>query len=193
MTRKKKFKIENHVSGYTIRELELNNIPLDDDYGDNLKFTHTDNGNEIISYVRRDKDGYREVYLEITSLRGSIGAVHFYATLRDTSIHFTSPEDKKKTSSIGGYGTKGVPEKYENLRIELERPVDELDIKHDNLWGREEYEMSRIGDLTRGFWNEEDGIKVGIDAFKAIFKGKWKLTINSYSGKKVKPIYRDKI
>lgn len=195
MSRKKKFKIENHVSEYDIRDLDLKNIPLNDDYGDNLEFNHEDTKEKLISYIERDKkDGYREIYMDVTSLRGSIGAVHYYVTLCDRSICFTNLEDKEKRYKLGGYSTKGVPDKYENFKIELQRPVDERDIKNDERWGREDYMRVELGELTRGFWTEEDAIQIGIDAFKAIFKGKWKLRINPYSStKRERIIYRDKV
>lgn len=182
--------IENNLRSYDIEDLGLEGyIPIMDDFGDNLFFKHADDNQQLKSYVSRDRKGYREVVLEITSWLGSIGAVHYYAKLKDRSISITNIEDKENKCSVGGYGTKGVPEKYTDLKFEICRPVTQKDIQHDIDYGREDFMIQKKGDLTRGFWNEKDAIDTGIAVFKLLFKGKWKLRIDTYSGRHVKPVY----
>jgi hypothetical protein len=184
--------IENNIRDYDIEELELEGyIPIMDDFGDNLFFNHADDNQKLKTYVRRDSKGYREVVLEITSWLGSIGAVHYYAKLTDYSIHVTNIEDKENRTSVGGYGTKGIPKKYTDLKFEIWRPVTQKDVQHDIDYGREDYMIHQIGEKTRGFWTEKDAIDTGIALFRQMFKGKWKLRIDTYTGRKVKTVYAD--
>lgn len=184
--------IANHIQPYVLSELELEgNVPILDTYGEGLIFNRPDSG-KIKSYVRRDSKNYRELVLSITSLRGSVGAVHYYAKLNDYSLNFTAIEDVENKSSVGGYSTKNVPSKYKYFTIDLARPVTQKDIDNDKRWGREEYMISKFGDLARGFWTEDEAIETGIAVFKSLFKGKWKLRIDSYSGKRVRNVYSDK-
>lgn len=185
----KKISIKNHIQSYILSDLKLEkNIPLPDNYGESLFFDHPD-GDKLKSYVRRDKKGYREVRLEITSLRGAIGAVHYYAKLIDCSLSITSIKDVNNKSSLGGYGTKNVPEKYTDLRIELSRPVTQKDIDHDKHCGRDKYMTAKLGELTRGFWTESEALDTGIAVFKLLFKGKWKLVIDAYDFEEVPTVY----
>lgn len=185
--------LRNHIQRYILSDLELEkHIPVPDTYGEGLFFDRPDSG-KLKSYVRRDAKGHREITLSITSLQGSIGAVHYYAKLKDYSIHFTAIEDVENKSSVGGYSTKNVPSKYQDFQIELSRPVTQKDIDHDKRWGRDEFMMSKMGDLARGFWTEDEAIQIGIVVFKLLFKGKWKLRIDSYSGKRVSMVYADKV
>ena len=49
------------------------------------------------------------------------------------------------------------------------------------MWGREKLLRVKRGQITRGFWTEQEVIKLGKQVFKAMFKGKWKLEIRCYS------------
>ncbi len=180
---KKKFDLNNHVDQYEWN-FDKKLIPINDDFGDKLKIDSVE-GKKLKSYIDKDDDGYRLVVLEVNSWRGSIGAVHYYGKIDvSRSIHFTNIEDKKNRCSVSGYPLKSVDKKYTDFDIELFRPVDNKDIANDKIWGREKYLKVKIGQLTRGFWTEDDVIEIGKKVFDAVFKGKWKLEIRSYTGDK---------
>lgn len=176
----KKFDLKNHLQEWDIEEY-IPDYPLNDDYASDLRVVNKA-GDELKSYISRDKNGYREVVLGVLSLRGSVGAVHFYGKISDYSIHFTRLEDTENKSSLGGYGTSGVPTKYQSFKLEIQRPVTARDIQYDKDNQRESYMRLKKGQLTRGFWNEEDVIEIGKQVFEAIYRGKWKLRIDRYSG-----------
>lgn len=185
---KKKFDYKKHIMPLFGDEIE---VPMHDNFGEGLTFKTPDDKRDIVSKVSRDQEGYRELTLEITSLRGSIGAVHFYATIRDHSLSFCYPEDITRNSSVGGYATRNVPNKYSEGKIEVYRPVTDRDIKHDKHMYAKDYRTVRKGQKTKGFWTEQEAIDTGIQLFKAIYRGKWKLTIRYYSDKEDEVIKLD--
>jgi hypothetical protein len=174
----KKFKIEDHI-----RDYENNwEFPIPDDFGKDVILKNDEN-EDVYCYYSLDKDGYREVELYISSFRGSIGAVHYYGKLKSHLSFCEKPEEVGKIS-ISGRFTIGIESKYDNfLNIEIVRPVDEKDLQHDEDYDRDRWLRYKIGDKTNGFWTEEEIIKIGTKLFKKMFIGKWKLYINSYSGK----------
>ena len=177
--KKVKFDFRKHIQTYNF-DLDKVEFPIKDNYAANLKLDNAQ-GEKMKSYIRGwEDDGYREVTLKITSLRGSIGAVHFYGKLQICDICFTRIEDKKNEYNCGGYSTKGIPDQYTDFEVDLVRLVDDRDIKNDENWGREKYMRVKKGQTTKGFWIEEDVIEIGKQVFKAMFEGKWKLRIESY-------------
>lgn len=181
---KKKFNYKNHIMFMFGEEIEL---PKHDNFGEGLKYKTPDDQKDLMSFIKKDKEGYREITLEISSLLGSIGAVHYYATIKDYSLAFVYVDDP--TCSTSGYGTKNVPRQYTESKIEVYRPLTEKDFKHDEEMYAEGYRMLDRGmkkerHKTKGFWTEEAAVKTGIELCKAIFKGKWKLRIEHYSNKK---------
>jgi hypothetical protein len=180
----KKFKVEDYL-----REYEINfPIPVSDDFGKDVILKNCEN-KDVYCYYNLDKEGYREVELYISSFRGSFGAVHYYGKLKSNLSFCETPEQIGKTS-ISGRFTRGIDSKYEDfLNIDLVRHVDEKDLQHDEDYNRDRWLRYKIGDKTNGFWTEEEVIKLGTKVFKKLFIGKWKLYINSYSGKYDKYIY----
>lgn len=187
----KKFKLENHISEYDLKFIKDNypKFPIEDDFGKDLILKNYEDKN-VYTYVRLDKDGYREINLKITSFLGSYGAEHYYGTFKCYDLNFTDSKDKIGKSSMGGVFTKGLPEFYRDfLKLELKRPCEQKDLDNDKRYGRDRWGSYEIGDLTRGFWTEEEIIEVGKEVFKKLFKGKWKLNIESYYGDKDEVIY----
>lgn len=171
-------KLKEYINDSDFEEL----LPIDDNFGENLEFKDPD-GKNIKSYIVRDKEGYREIDLRITSLLGSVGATHYYGKFTSYSLSFTYKEDKNNTSSIGGWSTKEIPYKYTNFGFDLVRPTTKKDLENDERWGRKSYFKLNKGETTNGFWTEKEVVERGKELFKLAFKGKWKLRIDSYSGK----------
>lgn len=157
--------------------------PIPDDYGKDVKVKNHEGVEYIIDY-QLDKEGYREVTLDITSFLGSIGAVHYYGKFK-SYIDFRK-EGCKKGYSCLGYALKGVPKEYKDfLHVELCRPVDKRDILHSK---NDRYYQYKEGDTTTGFWTEDELVKIAKKVFKEAFKGKWKLKIDAYTSKEYKSV-----
>ena len=184
------FNINNHISK---SDLEFWNLPINDDFGVGLELKN-EKGEDAFSWVRIDKDEYRNVELKISSWIGAFGAEHFYGTLRSYDLNFTNNKESIGKSSISGAFEIGLPNIYtEFFKLELKRPYNKRDKENDEKYGRDRWLSYDIGDLTRGFWTEEEVVEVGKQVFKTFFKGRWKLTINSWSGDLDETIYLNKI
>lgn len=180
----KKFKIEDHLRCFSNHW----QYPIPDDFGKGV-ILKNEQGRDAIVYYNLDKKGYREVTLDISSYRGSFGAVHFYGKLK-SYLNFCEKPEQIGITSISGSFLKGIDRQYsEFLSIELVRPVTKEDLQHDEDYNRDRWMRFKIGDSTNGFWTEEDVIKLGTKLFKKMFVGKWKLYIDSYTGKHDKYIY----
>jgi|LakMenE18May11ns_1017448.scaffolds.fasta_scaffold9955146_5 hypothetical protein len=175
----KKFKIEDHFRDY-------NNhweFPIPYDFGKDIVLKNKYE-KDVICYPSYDKDGYRNVELYITSWLGSIGAIHYYGRIKSYSLSFCETPEQIGKVSVSGAFTSGTEPKYGDfLNLELVRPVDERDLEHDKHYDRDRWLRCKIGDKTNGFWTEEEIVKLGTKLFKKMFVGKWRLYINSYSGK----------
>lgn len=177
-------KIEDYI-GKNISEYDIKDfvLPITDDFGNDLRFTNV-SGKKLKSYVSREKNGYREVKLDIHSYRGAIGAIHYYGRLKSYSLHFTEENDKECRSSIGGYGTVGVPDIYKDFfELELKRPVTREDFNDDKEFETDRWHGYDLGDLTNAFYDEQEIVDLAKKIFKCMFKGKWILVVDSYSGK----------
>ena len=182
----KEFNIENHI---TKADLNFWKFPINDDFGKDLHLKNSE-GRDAISWIGYRRDGYREVTLRVTSY----GVDHYYGSLKCYDLNFTDDLEKIGKNSISGSFLKGIPEIYsEFFKLELKRPYDENDKSNDVRHGRDRWLGYEIGDLTQGFWEEDDVIEVGKSVFKKIFKGKWKLVIESLRGDKDEIIYLDNI
>lgn len=182
----KDFKLENHI-----RKSELNywELPIDDKFGEGLELVN-EFGTPAFSWVSRDKNGYREVILRISSY----GVDHYYGKLTSYGLNFTDDKTAVGRRSCSGAFLRGIPEIYSDfLKIQLRRPYGEGDEKHDKVHRRDRWLGYELGDLTMGFWTEDEVIETAKEVFKRLFTGKWKLVIESYRGDKDETVYLDEI
>lgn len=180
-----KFNLFNHIYKSDVDKYD---VPILDNWGENKVFKNKE-GKDVYSYIDKESNGYREVILDISTFRGSFGAVHFYGRLRSYSLSFTDTVESMGKRSISGYFTSGIPEEYKNFfNVQLLRPITQKDIDYDTENNTDRWLNYYIGDKTNGFWTEDEVIEVGIKVFKKLFKGKWQLRIDSYSGNRDKII-----
>lgn len=163
-------------------------FPVNHNYGSHGKKFQDDRGNtykvesDIIPaspnvdyYGFSDVGGYRQVICDITSYRGSIGAMHYYGSLKVRGDNYIN----KDGHSCSGYVEKFAPKEGKDFKIELYTFVTKEDKEN---WARN-YDGFEVGDMYPGFLREEDVIKAAKEVFLASFVGKWVLRIDPYSNK----------
>ena len=150
---------------------DLENFPIHDNYGEGFSFS-VNNEKYITkgSYDYQNKE-YRNLVLEITTF----GVQHYYASI---NVAVNNIEIDKPSHMIGGYlGGVVIPDKYQSLKIEMNRKVT-LEEKNNfpNRWG--DYD---VDDFTNAFYNEEEIISVFKKMLPNLLKGKWNIDIRAYS------------
>lgn len=152
--------------------LEDDNYKIPPSYGVGRKWKG-DDGDKYESILTSSsmKEGKRTCRLEESNFLGSIGAMHYYAT-----IQFYSPDiynhSKKKLYSCSGYG-----EEYGKIKewipcgsIQAKRRLKKLE---KDMYGEL---IGKVGDMTGRFNSKEDAVKGGIETFKLRFAPGWVLT-----------------
>lgn len=176
-----------------MREIESHQVKeiFGPDYGVGIKFTvpakakneHSLRGEhwwdlteyqgEYITYwaPRQEEVDKRKIKLEINSWTfcGSLGAVHFYCTLKDwrgcQARNTRTGEDLKSSSALDCV----TPDEMKSLCIKVMRKVDKRDIDHAKK--QNDFYIPQRGGWTHGFWTEKEACEAGIKFFKKWFKG----------------------
>ena len=157
------------------------------DFGNDIVFDYKHVHGEthrVRSVVQLDPDKLRDCKLDTYDFAYSFGAVHHYAKLKLGYVHYVwAANGKPYTSSIGNYET-GIPADLSIDEVEIMRPVDKRDLKHDKdtaeMRGDSLYGRMRPGDWTHGFWGEEEAKAAAIKFFKEHFGPGWRLVADSW-------------
>lgn len=147
-------------------------LPIDMNVG--LGYEFLIDGVEIITAGEFDKKGeFRIARVNIKTY----GVEHCYCNI---NIHVDNSEKANPDRCHFGYlGGVVVPKEYRSFTIDLLRLVTQEEIdKYPCRW--KGYE---VGDKTNAFYSVGEIISLLMDVKDLIFKGKWILEVDSFSGK----------
>lgn len=161
---------------------DLEYFPISDKIG--LGYEFEVRGIKYITTGRYSQNNpdYRYAEFSVTSFIGA-GGIHFYGNLKINTSNRSINSPDGFNHSIGGYmGGVVLPNDTRMIRIDLVRPITELDIKidPDRYKGCDSEMLSEV--LVNGFYDEKELIDTFKQLIPQLFKGKWAIEIDSFSG-----------
>lgn len=158
------------------------NYIIDVSYGEGFEFEL--HGEKYVTKGHYDGKGYRKAELKIMSFIGAWGATHYYGKIE---VDVSNISHNTQYAVSGYLGGVKIPNEYTSLSLDLVKEIEDFELKD-----KDRFENYRKGDMVPGFYNEKDVIELGKKVFKELFKGKWVLQIDSYSGELNEKIYKNK-
>lgn len=168
--------LENHFYSF-----DLEDIPIEDSRGVGHEFKVRDELYRTQGSMSTTEPGYRQTEFTITSYRG-MGGIHFYGSIK---VH-THNRGVTNNNTISGYlGGYKLPKECDSLDISLLRPITPEEIKEypDRFYGYSD------DSLVNCFYSEKEIVSLFKSLIPYIFKGKWEITIDSYSDEFYEIIY----